>query len=301
MDPTDSQVVVLLNPGAARARRRGLHAAELAAFLAARGVAARVEEVGDDVAAAARRAVAGGPDLLVAAGGDGTVSAVAGAVAGSRTRLGVLPLGGFDHFASDLGVPRDLEAAADVLATGVPRRLDLVEVGGRPMVNNSILGFYPRAVRRRAGRGGGRLAKALRTLAAVVPTLRHPPFLRLRLHADGVERVRTSPFLFVGNNEYRMNLLTFAARPRIDDGRLFVHLLRASTRAALVRTLLVYAVADVRRSRDVESFSASRLAVECDRPELDVFVDGELHRLRTPLDYRVRVGALSVLAPAGEG
>ncbi|HEX6201945.1 MAG TPA: diacylglycerol kinase family protein [Thermoanaerobaculia bacterium] len=299
---------MLLNRNAAAAHDADLQPAALGERLAAAGFAAEVAAVpGDELAAAARRAAAAGAPAVVAAGGDGTVGTLAGAVAGTATALGVLPLGAFNHFARDLGIADDLDEAAAVLAAGHRRRLDLVEVTGagddepRPLVNNAILGFYPQAVRRRRG-GGGRVRKALATSRALVPTLRRPPFLDLRLTGNGRERRAVTPFLFVGNNEYRMSLFAFGARPRLDDGRLFVSLVRSSSRRSLLGLLLLYAVADVGRHRRVERWSMDGLTVESDRPELDVFVDGELLRLATPISFRVRPGALTVLAPPpGEG
>jgi diacylglycerol kinase family enzyme len=244
--------------------------------------------------------------VVVAAGGGGTVSAVAGAVAGSGAALGVLPRGAFNHFARDAGIPATLDAAAAGLAAGRRRRVDVAEVSGTggepiPMINNAILGFYPKAVRRRRG-GGRRLRKALWTLLALVPTLRRPPFLDLRLESDGERRRAVTPFVFVGNNPYRMSLFSFGARPRLDGGRLFVSLVRSSSRGSLLALLLRYAVADLGRHRRVEQWAAGELTVAADRPELDLFVDGEVHQLAPPLSFRIRPGALEVVAPPpGEG
>src|SRR5207302_1962119 len=87
---------------------------------------------------------------------DGTVSRAATALAHTDRVMGVLPLGGLNHFARDIGVPTDLEAAARLLATGTARAVDIGEVNGRPFLNNSGLGLYPflvtqREKRRRAG------------------------------------------------------------------------------------------------------------------------------------------------------
>src|SRR5689334_13890599 len=64
------------------------------------------------LAQAARVAVRHGSSIVVAGGGDGTVSAVASVLAGTSSRLGVLPLGTLNHFAKDLGIPLALDAAA---------------------------------------------------------------------------------------------------------------------------------------------------------------------------------------------
>src|SRR5579872_2332750 len=83
-------------------------------------------------------AVAGGAfDAVVAGGGDGTVSNVAAALVDSGLPLGVLPLGRFNHFARDLGIPAELEQAVALIAAGNAVTIDSGEVNGRSFINNS--------------------------------------------------------------------------------------------------------------------------------------------------------------------
>ena len=88
-------------------------------------------------------------ELVVAGGGDGTLSAVAAALVGTDTALGVLPMGTLNHFAKDLGIPLKLEKAVQTLFTGKIARVDVGEVNGRIFLNNSSIGFYPRIVQAR--------------------------------------------------------------------------------------------------------------------------------------------------------
>jgi diacylglycerol kinase family enzyme len=105
---------------------------------------------GKSLREAAARAVADPTcAVVVAGGGDGTVNAVAGVLAGTEKPLGVLPLGTLNHFAKDLGIPHEVERAVQLLGTGAPRRVDVAEVNGRVFVNNSSIGVYPLAVRER--------------------------------------------------------------------------------------------------------------------------------------------------------
>ena len=87
--------------------------------------------------------VRSGSDIVVAAGGDGTVSAVASAVAGSEAVLGVLPLGTLNHFAKDAGIPLELEEAVRNISTGRAVKVDIGDVNGRAFINNISLGLYP--------------------------------------------------------------------------------------------------------------------------------------------------------------
>src|SRR6185503_11143696 len=112
---------------------------------AAHGLEGRMHAVaaGGDIVATTKRVIAAGAEVVVAAGGDGTVSAVASCVKGSGATMGVLPMGTLNHFARDLGIPPKLEDAIAVLARGLRVAVDLGEVNGRVFVNNASLGVYP--------------------------------------------------------------------------------------------------------------------------------------------------------------
>src|SRR2546423_8205012 len=97
----------------------------------------------------ARAALAEGCDTVIAGGGDGTVSSVAGVLAGTRVILGVLPLGTLNHFAKDLGIPTDLGEALGVVLKGNTVQGDVGEGNGRVFINNSSLGLYPGIVKER--------------------------------------------------------------------------------------------------------------------------------------------------------
>src|SRR5512132_754805 len=114
---------------------------ELEALFARHGARVRLERVPSplDLAARAREA-AGRGDVLVAAGGDGTVGTVAGVAVQTGATLGVLPLGTLNHFAKDLGVPQDLEQAVAAIVAGTPRQVDVGDVNGRIFINNSSVG-----------------------------------------------------------------------------------------------------------------------------------------------------------------
>src|SRR4051794_3013492 len=100
------RAVALLNPGGGTLSRGTAAPAQVASALRRAGISADVRSVrGRLLSAATRHALAEGAELIIAGGGDGTVSAVAGALAGSAAMLGVLPLGTFNHFARDLGMP----------------------------------------------------------------------------------------------------------------------------------------------------------------------------------------------------
>ena len=101
---------------------------------------------------------------VVAAGGDGTINAVAAAIVDADKALGVLPFGTMNHFAKDLNIPLDFDGAIETIVAGHVTRVDVGDVNGRIFVNNSSLGLYPRDhPRTRHGSNGSAGASGRRT------------------------------------------------------------------------------------------------------------------------------------------
>jgi diacylglycerol kinase family enzyme len=290
-------VAVIYNPAAGGGELPGVRERVAKAF-ADHGAEARVLVVGEDgdAVALARRAVGEGYEAVVAAGGDGTVSAVASALVGGPAALGVLPLGTLNHFAQDAGLPLDLGAAVEAIARGRAVPVDVGEVNGRVFVNNSSLGLYPRMVRRRA-RQQERLGrnKWVAMAWAAVSTLRRFPFLSVRLRDGENDFVRRTPFVFIGNNEYTFAGFTIGKRERLDGGRLSLYVAHRPSRIGLL-WLAVSAVFG--RLRDVENFDvlvSREFRIETRRRRIAVANDGEVSLMTAPLEYRLRPGALKLL------
>src|SRR5438128_3016655 len=102
------------------------------------GISAEIVETSgsDRLITIVRKALHKSDETIIAAGGDGTVSAVAGEIAGTRKVMGVLPLGTLNHFAKDIGIPVGLDAAVRMLANGHTEPVDVAEVNGRVFINN---------------------------------------------------------------------------------------------------------------------------------------------------------------------
>jgi YegS/Rv2252/BmrU family lipid kinase len=248
----------------------------------------------------ARAAVTEGCELLVAGGGDGTIGTVAGIAAQAGLRFGVLPLGTRNHFARDLGLPLDLVGAMQVILAGVTRTVDLGEVNGRVFINNSSLGVYPRLVRFREKLRKYGLAKWVAAAWALLAVLRRHPFVAVRITADGEPMVRRTPFVFIGNNEYRMEGLSAARRESLSDGVLALYVMNASGRRNLLWLawqILRGRTADL---RELEVFQVAEAEIELRRRTTHVALDGELLTMRGTLRYRVIPHALEVCVPPPE-
>ena len=199
-------MIVILNAHAGTVARSANPQSKIADLFGAAGLNIEIISVaGKDMSVAAKRAVAKNHETIVAAGGDGTVNTVAAEVAGTEKTLGVLPLGTLNHFAKDLHLSLDLEAAVRTIAEGNIASVDVGEVNGRVFVNNSSLGIYPHIVHRRVVEQMRlRIGKRPAYIWATMHAFRRFPFLDLRIEVEGKTLKRETPFLFVGNNEYEL-------------------------------------------------------------------------------------------------
>ena len=264
------------------------------------GIETRIVSVdgGPALLEAARRALAQNPAAVVAAGGDGTISAVGAVLAGTPVALGVLPLGTLNHFAKDVGIPLSLPDAVATVVAGHRRQLDVGEVNGRVFLNNSSLGIYPDlvAIREKHQRQGRSKRRA--ALHAAYAVLRRYPFMTVRLTLQGQEHVRRTAFVFVGNNEYETAGLAIGGRKSLSDGALSVYVGHRVGRWGLFMLVLRALFGRLDQARDFEALGAPELLIESPHRRLKVAADGEVEVMTTPLEYRIRPGALRVILPA---
>ncbi|TMG74360.1 MAG: diacylglycerol kinase family lipid kinase [Betaproteobacteria bacterium] len=257
-----------------------------------------VPKSGGEIVRLAREAARERPPLVVAAGGDGTVNAVASALVGSGIALGVVPTGTLNHFARDLAIPLDAPAAVLATLEGEPREIDVGEVNGRIFLNNSSIGLYPAMVhertkqQRRLGR-----SKWHAMLWAAHTVLRSHPFMQLTLELDGKTYRRRTPFVFIGNNVYEMQGFDIGRRQRLDAGVLSVYVTHRGGRFGLLALAGRALLGRLEQSRDFEAGTAAELRIESRHTRLLVATDGEVAAMDLPLTYRVRPRALRVIAP----
>jgi len=290
---------VLLNRGGGAVADDSEIAGKVAAALAKAGVEAEVELIeGGDCAARCKALAERGDNLVIVGGGDGTISAAASALIGTETKLGILPLGTLNHFARDLAIPADVDEAAALIAKGSVRQVDVAEMNERIFINNSAIGLYPLMVvdrdvqRKRLGR-----SKRLAMLVASIRTLARFNHQRLTLTVNDEKARVDTPLLFVGNNNYRIDLGAPGQRESVEDGELCVMVMRKKTRTGLIAAS-IRALFDSSRPDDMAYLDGvERLRVDSGRSQLAVSLDGEVVSSAPPLQYRIRKKALRVIAP----
>jgi len=294
-----AQVAIIVSTSAGSNEKEGLES-WLEAFFASRNRDAHilVANSGDQVADLARHALAEDADPIVAGGGDGTINAVASVLAETGKTLGILPLGTLNHFAKDLGIPLDLEQAAQILVDGTVSQIDIGEVNGRIFVNNSSLGLYPSIVHNREDiQERLEYGKWPAFLWASLAVLRRYSLLEVRLRVDNRELVRHTPFVFVGNNRYQIQGFNIGARTKLDSGWLWLYTTREIGRLGLLRFGLRALGRNLRNDKDFDMLRTKEIVIDTKHSRIRVATDGEVTLMRTPLHYRIRPGALRVMVP----
>ena len=275
---------------------------EIQALFTKAGAHVRLERVRDpeDIAARARQAASRG-DLLVAAGGDGTINSVAAVAVERGSTVGVLPMGTLNHFAKDLGIPLDLESAVATIVAGHVQQVDVGEVNGRVFVNNSSVGLYPRMVWEREGEQRRGRKKWAAFMIAVGRTWRNYRMAVAHLDVDGKAAVVRTPFIFVGNNQYIAEGFRMGGRLRLDQGVLSVFVAPECGRFEIL-ALPVRAITNrLGEAFPLAGFKAESVSVDLGHHRISVALDGEVAMMRTPLAYKIRPRALRVITPAAGG
>jgi len=255
---------------------------------------------GQDIYSFARDAVAEGRPIVLAGGGDGTISAVASVLANTETALGVLPLGTFNYFARRLGVPLDLKGAARLCFDGEVRQVALGEVNGRVFLNNASVGLYPSMLRLReeAYRRFWR-SQLLAYVASVMTLMRARRYVRVWMETDhGAEEFRT-PLLFAVNNSFQLEEFELEGSECVKDGRIAMYVLPPVGRLGLLRLGWKMVRRRLSPHEDFRLVCSKEFKVETRRSSVAVAYDGEFERMRTPLKFDVREDALRVFVPRG--
>jgi diacylglycerol kinase (ATP) len=240
----------------------------------------------------ARLAAEQGYDLVVAAGGDGTINEVINGLAGTETILAPLPLGTMNVWARELRLPLQPRQAAEALLSWQPRPIDLGRAGERYFLLMAGIGFdaaITAGVGPHEKRRFGALAYVLRGIGYTL----NQRSARARLVLDGRASRRRVLMVVVGNSQLYGGLVKITHHASIDDGLLDVCVIKGDNGLSAVRRLI--AILRRRQSRDPEiEYYRARTVQIFSRPALPVQVDGDPIG-ETPMSFEVVPGALRAL------
>jgi diacylglycerol kinase (ATP) len=236
-----------------------------------------------------------GVDCVVVGGGDGTINAAALGVIERGLPLGILPLGTANDLARTLDIPADLAAAADIIARGRTRAIDLGLVNGEPFFNVASVGLsaelaqkLTRDIKRRWGRLGYGLV-ALKVLSQA------RPFSAIISSEEGTVRVRTLQ-IAVGNGRYYGGGNAVEKTAAIDDQHLDLYSLELKRAWKLALMARSFRYGEHGAWEEVRAIRAKEFDVRTRRPR-PVNADGEIVT-HTPARFTIRPAAVRVFAPA---
>ena len=238
--------------------------------------------------------------VVVAAGGDGTINAVAQVVLTSGRPFGVLPQGTFNYFSRTHGIPLDTAEATRALLDARVRPVQVGLLNDRVFLVNASLGLYPQLLEEREAykQQFGR-RRLVAVWAGVVTLLRAHRPLRLRLEHAGEVRVMRTSTLVVGNNPLQLQQLGLPEARAVQQGQLAAIAVRPVGPLAMVGLLLRGALGRLGDADHVVNFACERLTVwPYGRRRLKVAMDGEVAWLDTPLVFQVAPHPLPLLVPA---
>jgi YegS/Rv2252/BmrU family lipid kinase len=292
------RILLIVNP-VAGGRAKGRELRQAMTYLKGKGLGVEVNQSQHRGHATmlARAAAQGRYDLVVACGGDGTVSEVANGLAHSGMPMGVLPLGTVNIWASEAGIPRHPQGAAQTLLEGEDRTVDLGQVGGRYFLLMAGVGLDG-AVAQNLGLS---LKKALGRVAYVVVgawTATSFRGSRVQVRVDGQTLEREVLWLVVGNTRLYGGLLAVTPQSKVDDGFLDLCIFSGKGLPSSLKYLAAVAGGrhlalegvEYRRCREVAVLGSRSLPIQADGDPIGC----------TPQTFRIVPGALRVRVPAGQ-
>jgi YegS/Rv2252/BmrU family lipid kinase len=236
--------------------------------------------------------------LFVAAGGDGTINHVMQPlVHADGATLGVIPVGTYNHFAKDLGIPLPWREALEVVLTGTTRQIDAARVNDRFFVNNVSMGLYPELVAKREERGRDYPRWKARLWAAYT-TLQKFPHVTFTLETEHHEEVIRTQVLMISNNTYDLSRMGIEApRNTLSEGRLSIYWLPHISRLALMKFGAHYLAGRVRTAPGFRSFRTSRMKLQSRKRAVHLGIDGEVMTMPTPIVITIVPQGLLVKVP----
>jgi diacylglycerol kinase family enzyme len=241
-----------------------------------------------------------GCKTIVAAGGDGTISSIVDALLRLKlpVKLGVLPIGTFNHFAKDLAIPTDLELALRVIEAGHTTLIDVAKVNERHFINNSSIGLYSYVVNEREGLERRGLHKSVARMSVLVGlvTRRFAYDVRFGTSEDAPRKKISN--IFVGNNIYTIEGLSTGTRASLSEGKLFVAIVNSMHGFGIVRFLYKSIIGVALTDKDLNVVGLAECTIESRAKRIRVAYDGETSMMISPLRYRILPKVLSVIVPA---
>jgi diacylglycerol kinase (ATP) len=299
------RALLIANPGSGKAAGRTALIEQVTHYLQDRGVKldVAIAKPKEKAIPIARKAVKDGYKVVIALGGDDTVEAIIRGLAGSKTKLGIIPAGTANNLAKSMGIPADPQEACALIASGQTRKLDMGQIQVKkgkkfPFFEMASVGIlsalYPDAEDIRKG-------ELSKIKDAVVTFLNHKTKPKITLTMDGGSEIAVETMLVTITNVPLIGL-NFLVAPdaRLDDGLMDISLYPDFSKSELVAYFGKVMNEGQTRDGTIQRYRTSQLKIKAS-PKLVVMADGTMLGKGT-VRIKVLPGVLRVIAPpAGAG
>ena len=235
-------------------------------------------------------------DVVIAAGGDGTIRSVAEVAAGQPVQFAVAPCGTFNFFARTHQIPEDHEAALRLAITGIATPVRLGEINGRTFLINASLGLYVKAIKEREENTKRFGRKRLVVIASMLLTLlKKHRLLHVALKTSGVDKLIKTPMIFIGNNALQLQSLALPVSIGLKQDMLAVITLKPVRGWEMLRVIFRGIMKTLKNEERLDHFSTDSLTIEIKRKSQTVMLDGELFKMTSPFNIQSVPGALQMI------
>ena len=261
---------------------------------------------GANLAVAAKQAVElarANKGVVVAAGGDGTLNAVSNAVLGTGLPFGILPQGTFNYFGRTYGISQNTETATQNLLDSVIEPVQVGMLNGKVFLVNASLGLYPtlledrEAYKQRYGR-----SRWVALWSALVTLFRAHRQLSVQLDFEGSTRSLQTQTIVIGNNALQLEHIGVDQQVELQRDHLVAMTAKPLSTLALYGLVARGLISRMGEADNLISFGFSKMTVRLGPTQrrIKVAMDGEIFRLRAPLEFHVPKDYLPLLVPRDE-
>jgi diacylglycerol kinase family enzyme len=290
---------VILNPRSGTVLAMGLTPEVLQEHFQQEGHEVTIDAGEDPMLEKLERARNSAAEVIVAAGGDGTATAIAGAILGTGKSLAFIPLGTINLLARDLGLPFDIPKWVAELDAMEPQLIDVGEVNGKIFLHKVVIGLIPGiAAGREKIRGLGGIGAQLGFLRYFFRRLVRARRMAIEIkYRSGETRIERVLSVAVANNGYDEGLGRFFSRERLDGDSLTLYIIKHLTPGDVFRLVLEMLLGTWRQDEALQIESVRSVTIRTRKQVQKVMIDGEIEAFNVPLNFSIRPAALPVLAP----
>lgn len=241
--------------------------------------------------------------VVVAAGGDGTINAVAHATLPSGRPFGVVPQGTFNYFSRNHGVPLDIDAAVQAIVDPRIKPVNVGQVNGHSFLVSASVGLYPKLIEEREVHFNQKFGRSrlVAIYSGIATVLREHRDLLLRLEHHNESQLMRTPTLQVNSNALQLREVGLPEAPAVEQGSLAAVIVKPTTKWQLLGLVLRGALGRLGDTDNVVSFAFKQLTVKpwlsYGRTRMKVAIDGEIHWLRAPLVFALAPQPLLLMLP----